>query len=37
MIGKLTGIVDLIGEDHAILDCGGVGYLVSCPSSSLAR
>ncbi len=37
MIGKLTGIVDSIGEDHAILDCGGVGYLVSCPSSSLAR
>jgi len=37
MIGKLTGIVDSIAEDHAILDVGGVGYLVHCPSSTLAR
>jgi Holliday junction DNA helicase RuvA len=37
MIGKLTGIVDSVAEDHAILDVGGVGYLVQCPSSTLAR
>jgi Holliday junction DNA helicase RuvA len=37
MIGKLTGIVDSLGEDHAILDVNGVGYLVSCPSSTLSK
>jgi Holliday junction DNA helicase RuvA len=37
MIGKLTGIVDVLAEDHAIIDVGGVGYLVQCPSSTLAR
>lgn len=37
MIGKLTGIVDSVAEDHAILDAGGVGYLVHCPSSTLAK
>ena len=31
MIGKLTGIVDSVAEDHAILDVGGVGYLVALP------
>ena len=28
MIGKLSGIVDSVEEDGAILDVGGVGYLV---------
>ena len=37
MIGKLTGLVDSIAEDHAILDVGGVGYLVQCPTSTLAK
>jgi Holliday junction DNA helicase RuvA len=37
MIGKLTGVVDSLAEDHAILDVGGVGYLVQCPSSTLSR
>ena len=37
MIGKLTGVVDAIGEDHAIVDVNGVGYLVYCPSSTLSR
>jgi Holliday junction DNA helicase RuvA len=37
MIGKLTGIVDTLAEDHVILDVGGVGYLVQCPSSTLSR
>jgi Holliday junction DNA helicase RuvA len=37
MIGKLTGIVDTLAEDHAILDVGGVGYLVHCPASTMSR
>jgi Holliday junction DNA helicase RuvA len=37
VIGKLTGVVDSIAEDHVILDVGGVGYLVQCPSSTLSR
>jgi len=28
MIGKLTGILDVLAEDHVILDVGGVGYRV---------
>ena len=37
MIGKLSGRVDHVGTDHAIIDVGGVGYLVHAPSSTLAR
>jgi Holliday junction DNA helicase RuvA len=37
MIGKLTGLVDSIAEDHVILDVAGVGYLVHCPSSTLSK
>ncbi|HTT84557.1 MAG TPA: Holliday junction branch migration protein RuvA [Rhizomicrobium sp.] len=37
MIGKLTGTVDSLAEDHAIIDVHGVGYLVHCPTSTLSR
>jgi Holliday junction DNA helicase RuvA len=37
MIGKLTGVVDFVGEYHVLLDVGGVGYLVHCPSSTLSK
>ena len=37
MIGKLTGTVDSVGADHAIVDVSGVGYMVHCASSTLAR
>jgi holliday junction DNA helicase RuvA len=37
MIGKLTGTVDSIADDTVILDVHGVGYLVQCPISTLAR
>jgi Holliday junction DNA helicase RuvA len=37
MIGKLTGLIDSVAADHAILDVAGVGYLVHCPSSTLSR
>lgn len=37
MIGKLRGTVDEIGEDHAVIDVGGVGYVAYCPARTLAR
>jgi Holliday junction DNA helicase RuvA len=37
MIGKLTGTVDSLGEDWAILDVQGVGYILSCSGRTLAR
>lgn len=36
MIGKLTGMVDSTGAETAILDIGGVGYLVHCSTRTLA-
>lgn len=36
MIGKLKGTVDEIGEDHCIIDVGGVGYVAYCPTRTLA-
>ncbi|MGE4372363.1 MAG: Holliday junction branch migration protein RuvA [Xanthobacter sp.] len=35
MIGKLKGVVDLVREDHLILDVQGVGYLVHCSARTL--
>ena len=35
MIGKLKGIVDAIGEGHAIVDVGGVGYEVQASARTL--
>ena len=37
MIAKLRGIVDSIGEDWAVIDVGGVGYLVFCNGRTLGR
>lgn len=36
MIGKLTGKVDSVAEDHCILDVGGVGYLVFASARTLS-
>ncbi len=36
MIGKLKGIVDSYGDDWVIVDVGGVGYLVTCSTRTLA-
>lgn len=36
MIGKLTGVVDSVGDDWLILDVNGVGYLVFCSSRTLS-
>ena len=35
MIGKLKGLIDSYGEDHVILDVGGVGYQVHCSARTL--
>lgn len=35
MIGKLSGIVDSIYEDHMIIDVSGVGYMVFCTTKTL--
>lgn len=37
MIAKLTGLLDAAGEGHAVIDVGGVGYLVFCSARTLAR
>lgn len=37
MIAKLSGIVDSVGEDWAVLDVNGVGYMVFCSSRTLGR
>ena len=36
MIAKLSGRLDSTGEDWAIVDVGGVGYLVWCSSRTLS-
>jgi len=37
MIAKLTGLIDEAGEDFAVIDVNGVGYLVFCSSRTLGR
>jgi Holliday junction DNA helicase RuvA len=36
MIARLRGRLDGIAEDHAVIDVGGVGYLVLCSARTLA-
>lgn len=36
MIARLRGRLDTLGEDHAVVDVGGVGYLVFCSPRTLA-
>ena len=35
MIAKLSGLVDSTGRDWAVIDVGGVGYLIRCSSRTL--
>lgn len=35
MIGKLKGMVDSLGDDWALIDCGGVCYEVHCSGRTL--
>ena len=37
MIARLSGILAEAGEGFAIVDVGGVGYLVYCSSRTLSR
>lgn len=37
MIGKLSGILDSVHQDHLLLDVQGVGYQVHCSSKTLAQ
>lgn len=37
MIGRLRGIVAEVGEEEALIDVGGVGYVVRCGSRTLGR
>ncbi len=37
MIGKLTGVLESSGEDWALVDVRGVGYLVFCSVRTLER
>ncbi|MBI3444268.1 MAG: Holliday junction branch migration protein RuvA [Magnetospirillum sp.] len=37
MIAKLKGLIDSLGDDWVVVDCNGVGYLVSCSTKTLAR
>ena len=36
MIARLKGIVDVLGDDWAVIDVNGVGYLVFCSSRTLS-
>jgi len=35
MIGKLTGILDEVGEDYCVIDVHGVGYVAHCSVRTL--
>jgi Holliday junction DNA helicase RuvA len=37
MIGRLRGLVAEVGEEEALIDVAGVGYVVRCGSRTLAR
>ncbi len=36
MIGKISGRIEYKGDDHLLIDTGGVGYLVFCSERTLA-
>ena len=37
MIGRLRGVVAEVGEEDALIDVGGVGYVVRCGGKTLSR
>lgn len=36
MIGKITGRVDYVADDHVLIEAGGIGYVVYCAPPTLA-
>ena len=36
MIGKITGRVDYVADDHVLIECAGVGYIIHCAPPTLA-
>jgi len=36
MIGKITGRVDYVAEDHVLIEAAGIGYIVHCAPPTLA-
>ena len=37
MIGRLWGVVAEVGEEDALIDVAGVGYVVRCGARTLSR
>ena len=37
MIGRLRGVLAEVEEGHCLIDCAGVGYVVSCGARTLQR
>jgi Holliday junction DNA helicase RuvA len=36
MIGKITGRVDYLAEDHVLIEAAGIGYIIHCAPPTLA-
>ena len=36
MIGKITGRVDYVADDHVLIEVAGVGYIIHCAAPTLA-
>ena len=36
MIGKITGRIDYVAEDHVLIEAAGIGYIVHCAPPTLA-
>ncbi len=37
MIASLNGVLEAVGEDHVVIDVGGVGYRAFCSARTLGR
>ena len=37
MIGRLRGVLAEVEQDHCLIDCAGVGYVVACGARTLGR
>ena len=37
MIGRIRGMLAEVEQDHCLIDCAGVGYVVACGARTLQR